>query len=156
MRRKKGPFPSPGAMQQIAANAMVPLMKSYSGELTDHIWKDPLGAAVLGGRVSEVFLSVEASGKDDTNTLSLEADVFINGTSCMTTLPVIAHVSGEASQQKTTAVLGDTGITQGVVNPAANSFNIGDVISYDFELTRTASPTTEIKNPTIVVILEPV
>jgi len=155
MKIKKGPLPSPGLMQQIAANAMVPIQAAYSGELTDHIWKDTLGAAVLGGRVSEVFLSVEASGKDDSNTLSFEADVFINGTSCLTTKPAIAHVSGEASQAKTTAVAGDTGITEAVMNPAANSFSIGDVFSYDFELTRTASPTTEIKNPVIVIKLEP-
>ena len=108
MEHKKGPLPSPGLLAQIAANAMVPLMAKYSGELTGHIWKDPLGAAILGGRVSEVFLSVEASGKDDSNTLQIEADVLINGTSCLTTLPAIAHVSGEASQQKTTAVVGDT------------------------------------------------
>jgi len=155
MEHKKGPLPSPGLMRQIAANAMVPLMAQYSGELTDHIWKDTVGAAILGGRVSEVFLSVEASGKDDTNPLSLEADVFINGVSCLTTKPKIAHVSGEASQQKTTAVTGDTGITQSVMNPDANSFNVGDVFSYDFDLTRTASPTTEIKNPVIVIKLEP-
>jgi len=156
MKRKKGPLPGVGMMQQISANAMVPLMAMYSGEITGHVWKDTIGAAVLGGRVSEVFLSVEASGKDDTNTLSLEADVFINGTTCLATNPAIAHVSGEASQAKTTAVTGDTGITQSVMDPDANSFSIGDVFSYDFELTRTASPTTEMKNPVIVVILEPV
>lgn len=155
MEHKKGPLPTPGLARQIAANAMVPLMASYSGELTADIWKDPIGAAVLGGRVSEVFLSVEASGKDDTNTLSIEGDVLINGTSCLTTKPKIAHVSGEASQHKTSAVTGDTGITQSVMNPAANSFSIGDVLSYSFDLTRTASPTTEIKNPVMVVKLEP-
>ena len=155
MEHKKGPLPSPALLAQIAANAMVPLMAKYSGELTGHIWKDPLGAAILGGRVSEVFLSVEASGKDDSNTLQIEADVLINGTSCLTTLPAIAHVSGEASQHKTTAVVGDTGITRSVMNPAANEFSIGDVFSYSMELTRTASPTTEIKNPVIVVKLEP-
>lgn len=155
MQYKKGPLPSPALLSQIAANAMVPMQAVYSGELTDHVWKDTLGAPVLGGRVSEVFVSVEASGKDDTNDLSIEVDVFINGTTCLTTLPAIAHVSGEDSQQKTTAITGDTGITQSVMDPDANSFSVGDVLSYDIELTRTASPTTEIKNPVVVVKLEP-
>jgi len=155
MRHKKGPLPGVGMMHQIAADAMVPLMDIYSGEITANVKGKPLGAANLGGRVSEVFLSVEESGKDDTNTLSIEGDVFINGTSCLTTKPKIAHVSGEASQQKTTVVTGDTGITQSVMDPDNNAFSIGDVFSYDFNLTRTASPTTEIKHPVIVVRLEP-
>lgn len=155
MLHKKGPLPSPGLMRQIAANAMVPLMDTYSGEITANVEAKPLGAAILGGRISEVFLSVEASGKDDSNTLSIEGDVFINGTTCFGTKPKIAHVSGEVSQQKTTAVTGDTGITQSVMDPDANSFSIGDVISYDFNMVRTASPTTEIQDPVIVVKLEP-
>ena len=155
MKHKLGPLPSPGLARQIAANAMPPLMDCYSGEITANVEARPLGAAILGGRVSEVCLSVEASGKDDSNTLSIEADVFINGVSCLTTKPKIAHVSGETSQQKTTIVTGDTGITQSVMNSSANTFSVGDVFSYDFQLTRTASPTTEMKHPVIVVKLEP-
>jgi len=65
-------------------------------------------------------------------------------------------VSGEASQQKTTKVAGDTGITQGVVSPSADDYSPGDVFTADLVLTRTNSPTTEMANVAIVVELEPV
>ena len=154
MKRDRGPFPSPSHKKQVA-NAVVPMMYSYSGELTDHVRNQPMGAAVTSGKVSGVWMSVGASGKDDSNTLQVVGDVFINGTSCLTTNPVIAHVSGEVSQQKTTVKTGDTGITKRVLDPDNNSFSPGDVITCEFELTRTATPTTEILNPSIVVEFEP-
>jgi hypothetical protein len=64
-------------------------------------------------------------------------------------------VSGEASQQKTTIATGDTGITQAVMDTDNNSYNPGDVITVTLSLTRTASPTTEMLNPVIVLELEP-
>ncbi len=155
MDRKQGPFPSPGFVKQIAANALVPIMYSYSGELTDHIKNLPVGAAVTSGKVSGIWMSLEASGKDDTNALQISGDISINGTPCLTTSPVIAHVSGEASQHKTTVVSGDTGITQAVIDGDNNSFSQGDILTCDLTLTRTSSPTTEILNPCIVVELEP-
>lgn len=154
MNRNKGPYPSPAFKKQIA-NAVVPMMYSYSGELTGTISNQPLGAAVTSGKVSGVWMTIEASGKDDTNTLSLSGDVSINGTSCLTTNPVIAHVSGEASQHKTTVVTGDTGITQTVLDGDEIAVVQGDIITCDLTLTRTASPTTEMKNPCIVVEFEP-
>ena len=154
VERNRGPFPSPLFNKQIA-NAVVPMMHSYSGELTSNVRNQPMGAVVTSGKVSGVFMSVEESGKDDSNTLKFTGDVFINGTSCLDTNPVIAHVSGEASQQKTTVKTGDTGITQAVIDGDNNSFSPGDVISYDFELTRTATPTTELLNPSMVVEFEP-
>lgn len=153
MKRNKGPFPSPAFNKQIA-NAVVPMMYSYSGELTDHVRNQPMGAAVTSGKVSGVWMSVGASGKDN-NTLQIAGDVFINGTSCLDTNPVIAHVSGETSQQKTTIKTGDTGITQAVIDGDNNSFSPGDVITCEFELTRTSSPSTEISNPAMVVEFEP-
>lgn len=156
MRNLGGPFPTPGFNKMTAANGMYPASAPISGELKKHIWKQPIGAAMVSGRISDVWLSVGASGKDDTNALQFEADVFINGVSCLTTKPKIAHVSGETSQQKTTKVTGDTGITQSVVNTGANYFDQGDVFTFDFELTRTATPTTEISSPVIVVEFEPI
>ena len=155
MERKQGPFPSPAFLKQVAANAIVPLMYSYSGELTGTRSNQPLGVAVTSGKISGVWMTIEASGKDDTNTLSLSGDISINGTSCLTTNPVIAHVSGEASQHKTTVVTGDTGITQTVLDADNIAVVQGDIITCDLTLTRTASPTTEMKNPCIVVEFEP-
>jgi len=134
---------------------MQPNMDCVSGEVTASKNSLSLGLARYGGKILGVGLSVLASGKDDTNSLYVEADVRINGVSCLTTKPKIAHVSGEASMQKTTLETGDTGITQAVVNQSANTFAVGDLISWNMELTRTASPTTEISNPSIIVEVEP-
>ena len=156
MKAMKGPFVGVATNKQNAANIQAPLVGVASGEFTITLRGVPLGAVNGGGRISNVWLSIATSGKDDTNTLSVAADVKINGTSCLTTQPAIAHVSGEASQQKTTKVTGDTGITQAVMNSSANTYAAGDVITYDRIITRTASPTTELANWVLVVELEPV
>lgn len=156
MKENLGPFANPAFRQQMAANILAPMMDSYSGEFTENMYGKPLGVARMAGRISDVSLSVAASGKDDSNTLSVAGDVYINGTSCLTTQPAISHISGEVSQFKTTKVTGDTGITQRVLDYDNNSFSPGDIITYDLALTRTASPTTEIKHPSIIVGLEPI
>lgn len=150
----EGPYPSPGFKQQVAGAAETPLIATISGEVTTSKNGVPVGAVRDAGLVKNVFMSVGASGKDDSNTLSLEADVQINGTTCLTTKPKIAHVSGEASQQKTTKDDSDTGITQAVMS-TANAYSPGDVITVDWSLARTASPTTEIANAALVIELEP-
>lgn len=154
MKQRKGPYPTPGAPKQWAANALPPLVAVVSGELTANQTGVPMGSVGLPSRISDVWLSVAGSGKDDTNTLQVSADVMINGTTCLTTAPVIAHVSGEAAQQKTTKTSSDTGVTQAAVS-SSNSVSQGDVISYSLTLTRTSSPTTEINNVAVVVEFEP-
>jgi hypothetical protein len=156
MERGRGPYPSPAFKQQVAANTTTPMLMTVSGEVTASENGVTLGAASVGGRVSDVWLSVGASGKDDSATLSIAADVKINGTSCLTTAPVIAHVSGEASTNKTTKVSGDTGITQRVLDSDNNTLSPGDVLTYDMTLTRTATPTTEMSAVAIAVEFEPV
>ncbi|MCK5609741.1 hypothetical protein KAR91_48150, partial [Candidatus Pacearchaeota archaeon] len=64
--------------------------------------------------------------------------------------------SGEASQQKTTRVTGDTGIVQAAVNMDANTVTDGDMLTYDLDVARTASPDVEISNVVLVVELEPI
>jgi hypothetical protein len=154
MKQRKGPYPSPGSPKQWAANILPPLVAVVSGELTANHTGVPMGSVGLPGRVSDVWLSVGGSGKDDGHALSVTADVLINGTTCLTTKPIIAHVSGEAAQQKTTKTRTDTGVTQSAVS-SANSVAQGDVISYSLTLARTATPTTEINNVAVVVEFEP-
>jgi hypothetical protein len=149
-----GPMVSAGFKQQVAYAVEVPLSDNYSGEIKASKNGVPVGSPRYAGRVADVYLSVGASGKDDSNTLSLEADVLINGTTCLTTKPKVAHVSGEASSQKTTRVTGDTGITQAVIS-SANSYSPGDVFTINWELTRVATPSTEIANASLVIELKP-
>jgi len=130
-------------------------MGLISGEVKASANGIALGMARYSGKIMNVALSVLKSGKDDSNALSLEADVLINGVSCLTTKPKIAHVSGEASMQKTTLQSGDTGVTQAVVNAAANEFSVGDVIQWNAALTRTATPTSEMSNAVLLVEVEP-
>jgi len=150
-----GPFPIPNWRKMLSANIMQPLFSSFSGELEANVDRAPLGAARTSGIVTDVWLSIGASGKDDSAELQVSGEVFINGVTCLTTKPSITHVSGEASQNKTTKVPGDTGIAQGVIDTTANSFSVGDSFSYDLTVVRTGGPTTEMSNPTIVVELEP-
>lgn len=154
MKQRKGPYPSPGSPKQWAANILPPLVAVVSGEFTTSKNGLPLGAIGLPGRVSDVWMSVGGSGKDDAATLSATADVLINGTTCLTTAPIIAHVSGEAAQQKTTKTSSDTGVTQAAVS-SANSVAQGDVLTCNLTLTRTSSPTTEMHNAAVVVEFEP-
>lgn len=149
-----GPMITPDLPQMIAMSIEMPMVANLSGEITADSTGVPVGAPRFAGRVYDAYLSVEASGKDDSNDLSLAADVKINGTTCLTTQPTIAHVSGESSQQKTTRITGDTGITQAAVS-SSNSYNPGDNISVDWDLTRTASPTTEMANASLVIMLKP-
>lgn len=155
MEQRQGPFPSPAFLKQVGANDPSPMTAVVSGEFTANVSGAPLGACNVAGKVSNVWLSVQASGKDDSNTLSLTADVLINGTSCLDTAPIIAHVSGEASTNKTTKDDADTGVTQATMDSDNNDVSYGDVISYDLALTRTASPTTEMRNVVLVVEFEP-
>ena len=151
----KGPYPSPGFKQQLAANDHSPMLATFSGEISASAPGRLLGASNVGGKVSDVWLSVGESGKDDSATLSMTVDVMINGTSCLTTTPVIAHVSGEASTNKTTKVSGDTGVTLRVLDSDNNDVSPGDVLTYDITLTRTASPTTEMNAVAVAVEFEP-
>lgn len=154
MKRLRTPTPSPSFRKLVAVDGIRYFEGTISGEITASSGRIPMGSCPVGGQIRDVWLSVGTSGKDDTNTLSLDVDVKINGTTCLTTKPKIAHVSGEVSQQKTTVVAGDTGLTHAVL-AAANSFSPGDVISFNATLTRVASPTTEMANACIVVEVEP-
>uniref|UniRef100_A0A6M3IEV9 Uncharacterized protein n=1 Tax=viral metagenome TaxID=1070528 RepID=A0A6M3IEV9_9ZZZZ len=156
MRRLSGPYPSVAFFKHIGKDALVPLAVVFSGEMTVGVKSAPLGAAGRGCRVSDVWMSVGACGLDNSNSLQITGEVYINGTTCLSTRPSIGYVSGEASQQKTTKVSGDTAIAQAVVDMTANTLTDGDVISYDIDLVRTASPETEITNVILVVELEPI
>jgi len=103
-----------------------------------------------------VWMSVGAGGQDDDNSLQVTGEVYINGTSCLSTRPAIGYTSGEASQQKTTRVTGDPGIVQAAVDMDANTVTDGDMLTYDLDVARTSSPDVEISNVVLVVELEPI
>lgn len=155
MKQRKGPYPSPSAVKQWAAMDTSPMIGTLSGEITASRAGVPLGAANVAGKISAVWLTLGACGRDDVNPHTLTIDVKINGTTCLTTQPYIDANNASASAQKTTKATGDTGIQQAGVSSSANSVSLGDLVSFDATLTRTASPTTEMANAVVVVEIEP-
>ncbi|RJR46021.1 MAG: hypothetical protein C4576_11370 [Desulfobacteraceae bacterium] len=154
-RRYLGPFPNPGFAKQVNEVMETSLVGLISGEIGADYLGVPLGAAKGEGKVVDVWLSLGDSGRDDGDALSVELDVKINGTSCLTTKPEISGEAGAASTNKTTKEDDDTGVTQAVIDTSNNEYVAGDVFTYDLTLTRTATPTTEMANAVIVVELEP-
>ncbi len=156
MKGMTGPYPSVAFFKQIARDVIVPMQATFSGECTIGVKSAVVGAAPRGERVADVWMSVGAGGQDDDNSLQISGEVYINGVSCLSTRPSIGYTSGEASQQKTTRVTGDVGIVQAVVDMDANTVTDGDMLTYDLDVARTASPDVEISNVVLVVELEPI
>ena len=154
---KNTPYPSVAFTQQIENAGIQILSAVWSGELKASTGIMPLGAARFDGRVKDVWVTANGSGRDDSNILSVSTDVYINGVSCLTTTPVISGEVGSASRQKTTKTSDDVsdGCRQAVINTSADSFDKGDMFTYKFTLTRTATPTTEMNNLCVVVELYP-
>ena len=96
MRKDGSPLPEVGWGQRLALNVMPPIQGTVSGEITATSVIN-LGTPRFSGAIKNVWLSVGQCGRDDSgNTLSLSADVRINGTTVLATQPVIAAVTGEA------------------------------------------------------------
>jgi hypothetical protein len=157
-RNFAGPLPTPNFPQQVAAAVFPPFVGYYSGEMTASIGQRPLGLARYAGNITGVYLSVSSCGKDDTaaNTPRISGEVYINGTTCLTTTPKIGCVSGETAAQKTTfAEAADSSCVAAVVDPTANTVAVGDVITWALTYGGSASPTTKIKHPCVLVEVTP-
>lgn len=150
-----GPLPTKDFRRQVATEVMVPFADSISGEIAATTVRN-LGVANFAGKVKRTIIGVSTAGKDDSDQPTVTVDVRINGTSIYSTQPVIAAVSGEVAQHKTTwSEAADTGITDEVINEAANSFEIGDVFDWTAKYSGAGSPTTKMANVSIVVEVEP-
>lgn len=149
------PFGDVSENRRMSANIMPPLQDSISGEIVAAQTGRPMGAAHMAGRVTDFYISARNAGRDDDNHISLSGELKINGTSCLTTQPSIGYTSGEAGQQKTTRITGDTGVTQAVINDSANSLSAGDVLTWDLLVQSQASPDEKITDVVAVVVFEP-
>jgi hypothetical protein len=157
-RNFAGPLPSPNFHQQVSAVVLPPLVGFYSGEVSASIGQRPLGLARYAGKITGVYLSVSSCGKDDTaaNTPRISGEVYINGTTCLTTTPKIGCVSGETAAQKTTMVeAADTSVVAAVIDQTANDVAAGDVITWAITYGGSASPTTKLKHPCVLVEVTP-
>jgi len=155
MKANRGPFPSPAAKKHWAANNLNQLFSAHSGEFTSNVIGNPIGAPKEGGKITNVAISLGGSGAvEHGSDLSIAANVYINGTTCLSTQPEIAAVSGESATHKTSRDTSDSGVTQAVIDTDARNFSPGDLITYDLVVTRT-TPDSELVNPVVVVDIEP-
>ena len=150
-RPMKGPYP-PGFPEDVSLTSPYLLSHVTSGEITTMGGGHVLGVPQFAGYIKDVNLTLQQSGRDDADPLWLEADILINGVSAMTTKPKIEANVGSASERKSTINTG-TGITQADIDETAMTFAAGDVISLNYEGRYTATPTTKMANPVVVVEL---
>lgn len=115
------------------------------GEVTADV-THPLFAATTSGKISYIYGGVLENGSDGSNPLTMTYTVLKNGTTVSTTDAAIAKTA--ASDSRASTVAAGTGITQAVLKTDGTaSFSAGDVFAVTFDITRTASPTTEITSP---------
>lgn len=135
-----------------------PLVVAKQGSLTANNADNPAGVFPFDVKVVRVVGGVLTNGVDAINPLQVAFDVkkqasaATSGTSVLSTLPVVAKAAGTGF--RSTAAAG-TGITQAVINSAQETVAAGSLISVDFGITRTASPSTEIAGPFVIVWVAP-
>lgn len=111
-----------------------------------------VGPMAFAGRVKSAYFGLLENGADGTDPQNTEFDVQVNGTTIFSTLPKLDKTAGTG--HKTTYDTG-TGITNAVINNAANTFAAGDYLSIVFNITRT-TPDTESAGPHGFVTVVPV
>jgi hypothetical protein len=125
-----------------------PASGNFTADATPSVVVAPFACTVV-----DVIGSVGQNGVDVSNPLDLKFTASKNGTALCTTDPDIAKAAGTGV--KTTAVAG-TGITQAVVkSDGTQTVAKGDLIKVLFDITRTASPGTEIADAAAIVVVRP-
>lgn len=110
-----------------------------------------MGACPQAGKVTNIFGSVGTVGSDASSNLSLAYVVKKNGTTVCSTEAKIDKTAGTGTQRLTT-VTATTGITTAVLKTDGTAkFVAGDTLSFDFDITRAGTPSTEMTDAAIVV-----
>ena len=128
--------------------SLVVLTFTVAGDITANDLANWFLSAPLAGKVLDVGIRAANTGGDGTDDLAIAGDVNIGGTTCMTTLPALTDSATDGVDTFEAA----TGVTIGVVNPAANDFDRGDELTWDLDLTRT-TPEDEMADVTVIVVL---
>lgn len=123
---------------------------AVQGEVTSDqagVW---VFTAPAAGSIVSVIGAVVENGSDASNPLTMTFTVLKNATAVCTTDPSILKTA--ASDTKVSTAAAGTGITQAVLKTDGScDFVAGDQIMVTFDITRTASPTTEITTPSVMV-----
>lgn len=106
--------------------------------------------APQAGKIVSIVGGVEENGSDASNPLTMTFTVKKGATAVCSADPVILKTAASDAQIDTAAA--GTGITQATIkSDGSESFAVGDNIACLFDITRTASPTTEITTPSVIV-----
>ena len=131
------------------------IIAKADGDQTSTLTTITMGAAPFAGTVVDVILSHGENGADGSNPLSGELDVLNGGTTVLATKPKLAKAAGTGQETASVGISG-TGITAAVLHGTAGNIAVlaGDVFTYTWTLTRTASPSTEIADVCVTVVIE--
>ena len=129
------------------------------GTVNGSITADTKGVITItkqAGSVADVAIALNTAGVNTGETFSMEVDVLLNGTSCLTTKAKIDYTSGEASQQRSIAISGESETnTDAVIDTTANTFAENTIVSFEADITRTSTPQTEMEGLCVFVKFEP-
>jgi hypothetical protein len=113
-----------------------------SGNVTSSVSGGLVGMAKGTSRIKKVLFGASQKGRDDVDTLKLELDLKVNGSSILSTKPTIEGNSGEASAA--------TYNSDAVISGEGN-LSEGDRLTLDLDLTRT-TPDTEMSDVFVAVV----
>lgn len=118
------------------------LQYTNSGDVTGSVSGGLVGLAKGTSRIKKVLFGANQKGRDDVDTLKLELDLKVNGSSILSTKPTIEGNSGEASAA--------TYNSDAVISGEGN-LSEGDRLTLDLDLTRT-TPDTEMSDVFVAVV----
>jgi len=152
--KRKLPPPSPTFGHDVTVFGQPDAKGIVNGDITADFTAYPVHLCKHAGRIVDVNFALVKSGADQTDAMSFELDVLINGTSCLDTKPKFTYQSGEQSVPISTWASGE-GIIQAVIDYDNINFNPGDIITMTGDITRTI-PDTEMNGLCTLVQFEPI
>ena len=146
--------PSVAHDQQV--NLVMPdITTTVPGDLEADVDEAVVCIAKKAGRVKDVTIAVQSCGKDDDTPLTTKVDVFINGVTCLTVPPTITHISGEADDTMRSSMVSGEGNEKAIIDPDANSFARGDLITYEVDVTLTGTPAGYMNGLGVLIEVDP-
>lgn len=132
--------PQRGAAHEVVERFQHSLEGNITADTTAIILVVPTGYV---GRIVEIVGFTEERGVDGSNPLQLVYTIKKNTTAVATTDPVITKA---AAAGLLSTLVTATGVTPAVIKPGTEpELAAGDIIQITYDITRTASPGTEIK-----------
>ena len=125
-----------------------------SGDQTATLTTKALGACPMAGTIVDVILT-HGENAQDSNPLSGELEVFKDATTVLATKAKLDKTAGTGIEKAYVGATG-TGITAPILHGTTANITVavGDILTYTWTLIRTASPTDEIADVCVTVVIE--